>query len=98
MELNQPWMQDETSLFKELSDHELSKVVGGLQVEFDIYNPYSPSSSGQSTTVGGSVNQFSNTNSSGSNVVGGFVTQGIIGTQYTNNQVSVGGSSTNTNS
>jgi hypothetical protein len=57
-----------------------------------------PSTSGQSTTVGGQTNQFTNSANSGSSVVGGFVTQGVTGSSYTNNQVSNGGSSTQTQS
>ncbi|MFF0428349.1 hypothetical protein ACFYUJ_28605 [Streptomyces sp. NPDC004520] len=57
------------------------------------YDPYGPGYSGQSQTVGGSPNNFSNSVTSGSSVVGGFVTQGVTGSQYTNDQISTGGPS-----
>ncbi|KXN72654.1 hypothetical protein CONCODRAFT_4516 [Conidiobolus coronatus NRRL 28638] len=84
-----------------------SNTVGGSQTQYSSatntpsygsYDSYSPSSSGQSQTVGGQVNNFSNSANSGSSVVGGFTTQGVSGTAYTNNQLSSGGSTTNTNS
>jgi hypothetical protein len=69
----------------ELSEDEMREIVGGIQVE--TYG-----------SIGGSVNLFSNSANSGSSVVGGFVTQGVLGSSYTNNQVSSGGSSTQTQS
>ncbi|KXN72655.1 hypothetical protein CONCODRAFT_4517 [Conidiobolus coronatus NRRL 28638] len=84
-----------------------SNTVGGSQTQYSSatntpsygsYDSYGPSSSGQSQTVGGQVNNFSNSANSGSSVVGGFVTQGVTGNSYTNNQISSGGSTTNTNS
>ncbi|MFE0777838.1 hypothetical protein [Streptomyces sp. NPDC058861] len=77
-----------------------SNTVGGSQTQYSSatdtpdYDSYDPSASGQSQTVGGSVTNFANTAASGSNVMGGFVTQGVADSQYTNNQSSIGGSST----
>ncbi|KXN72630.1 hypothetical protein CONCODRAFT_4486, partial [Conidiobolus coronatus NRRL 28638] len=84
-----------------------SNTIGGSQTQYSSatntpsygsYDSYSPSTSGQSQTVGGQVNNFSNSANSGSSVVGGFVTQGVNGNSYTNNQLSSGGSTTVTNS
>jgi hypothetical protein len=83
-----------------------SNTIGGSATQYssatntpayNSYGSYGPSSSGQSTTVGGQVNNFSNASSSGSSVVGGFVTQGVTGSQYTHSQLSSGGSTTVTN-
>ncbi|MFE0777102.1 hypothetical protein [Streptomyces sp. NPDC058861] len=80
-----------------------SHTVGGSQTQYssatntpayDSWGSHDPGSSGQSQTVGGSVTNFANSANSGSNVVGGFVTQGVTGSQYTNDQYSIGGSST----
>ncbi|MGA4979323.1 hypothetical protein [Streptomyces cinereoruber] len=77
-----------------------SNTVGGSQTQYSsatntpAYDSSDPRTSGQSQTTGGSSTDFSNTAASGSNVVGGFVTQGVTGSQYTNNQISTGGSPT----
>jgi hypothetical protein len=55
-------------------------------------------SSGQSNTIGGQINQFQNSQSSGSSLIGGFSSQGINGNQFEDHQISTGGSSTTSSS
>ncbi|MEU0359525.1 hypothetical protein [Streptomyces cyaneofuscatus] len=77
-----------------------SSTVGGSQTQYSSatntpgYESSSPSGSGQSQTAGGSVTNFANSAASGSNVVSGFETQGVTGSQHTNDQINTGGSLT----